>query len=129
MRASSGHSDIAELLRFESKIDRLKVMEGRVNFQQLQSMRLLTPKTATILRSRWEEDTAIGVAIQEAQSALRRGAGYGEAAFNSEIERAAIEHVRQLLLSEGWAVTSADVERVGFRSSVYKKGKAATRGG
>jgi hypothetical protein len=121
-------SDIAELLRFESQIDRLKVMEGRVNPQQLQRMRRLTPGTVTILRSRWEEDKAIAVAIQEAQSALRRGAGYGQAASNREIEVAAVQHVTQLLRAEGWVITSVEV-KCGLRSVVSEKGKAAARGG
>lgn len=45
-------SDVAELLRIESKRDRLDVMEGRVDAKQLQRMRRLTPETASILRAR-----------------------------------------------------------------------------
>lgn len=51
-------SDVAELLRFESKHDRLNVKEGRVDAKQLQSMRRLTPETASILRTLWGEDSA-----------------------------------------------------------------------
>jgi hypothetical protein len=47
--------DVAEDLRFLSKTgkDRLKVTDGRVNAQQLQRIRRLTPESARMLEKKW----------------------------------------------------------------------------
>jgi hypothetical protein len=48
-------TDIAPQLRFISPIDRdkLELVNGRVNPQQLQKMRRLTPETVKLLRDTW----------------------------------------------------------------------------
>lgn len=46
--------DVAEDLRFVSKVnDHLDLVDGRVNAQQLQSMRELTPESARMLEEKW----------------------------------------------------------------------------
>jgi hypothetical protein len=50
---------LAQSLRFESSTgrDRLNVADGRVNPQQLQTMRILTWQTALLLQETWEQAT------------------------------------------------------------------------
>ena len=49
--------DVAEDLRFVSKVnDRLDVRFGRVNAQQLQTMRELTPGSAAMLEEKWSSN-------------------------------------------------------------------------
>jgi hypothetical protein len=53
--------DIAALLRFQSpSADCLTVTNGRVNAQQLQSLRKLTPESAALLQLRWSKKTTAG---------------------------------------------------------------------
>lgn len=49
-------ADIQDKLRFVSRTrDRLKIVDGKVGAQQLQTIRLLTPEIAELLRSVWEK--------------------------------------------------------------------------
>jgi hypothetical protein len=47
-------TDVADDLRFVSKVnERLDLVQGRVNAQQLQSVRRLTPESARMLKEKW----------------------------------------------------------------------------
>jgi hypothetical protein len=74
-------SDLAADLRFESKSDRLVVVNGRVHAGQLQTMRRLTPESAALLEARWNEAATIGESIANEEpdeppaAAVRAGGG------------------------------------------------------
>jgi HNH endonuclease len=51
---------LASSLRFQSERDRLTLDNGRVNAQQLQSLRLLTPESAGVLEEVWREQSDLG---------------------------------------------------------------------
>jgi hypothetical protein len=51
--------DLAQDLRFVSKKNRLRVTDGRVMAQQLQSMRELTPESARMLEEKWTKTKQI----------------------------------------------------------------------
>jgi hypothetical protein len=99
-------SDLAPRLRFLSTNDRLDVSEGRVNAQQLQSLRELAPGSAASLEERWVQDLMIPpeVTRQIGHSA----AGFGDPETNRQVEAAAVGLVRRHLEEQGWTVQSAN---------------------
>jgi hypothetical protein len=59
-------TDIAGDLRFRSKVnDRLNLRDGRVNAQQLQTLRELAPKSVALLSQRWSGDQRMGESASE----------------------------------------------------------------
>jgi len=59
-------TDIAGDLRFRSKVnDRLNLRDGRVNAQQLQTLRELAPKSVALLSQRWSRDQRMGESASE----------------------------------------------------------------
>src|ERR1019366_4730130 len=69
----------------------------------------------------WSEDSVIADAVQDAQTVLRGGVGFGDAMSNREVERAAIAYVKEILGNEGWGVTSVESKRIGFDLLCKKK--------
>jgi len=108
-------SDIAAELRFESpRADRLDLSDPAKVASQLQAMRRLTPASAALLRERWGEEAGYADALADAQQRGGRGAGFGSAASNAEVERAAVERARADLEADGWAVRSVERDRIGY---------------
>jgi hypothetical protein len=103
--------DIAADLRFESKIDRLQTVAGRVNANQLQSMRRLDNASAALLLGRWTEDASIERAISDLRS---KGSGFGTAEMNVQVERAAVNAVTRQYQAAGWRVASVESQKIGY---------------
>lgn len=62
---------LASELRFESPLSRLQVLDGRVNPQQLQTLRRLTPDSARLLERRWA-GSGSAARLQEDRGRTRR---------------------------------------------------------
>ena len=101
-------SDLAPQLRFLSKNDRLKVEEGRINPQQLQSLRELTPESAQILEDRWAQQE------RAEQTAADAVSGFGDPEHNRLVEASAIDVVTTIYKRQGWKVTSVERDNVGY---------------
>jgi len=62
---------IAQELRFQSKHDRLIILDGRIPAQQLQTMRQLSEASASILRRVWKQNKLRPRRISVLQNLLR----------------------------------------------------------
>src|SRR2546425_8716669 len=93
---------IAKGLRFVSTThrDRLDIDGGRVDGKQLQSIRELTPWSASSIERIWY---GIGQATDFARQ-VRKGVGFGNPETNKKVENAAVEYVTEDYVSRGWAV-------------------------
>jgi hypothetical protein len=107
-------TDLATQLRFVSAHDRLTVIDGRVNANQLQAMRQLTADSARLMESRWREDTAIATSGDAALEETHSLAGFGDPVSNAQVESAAIRHVTARLKEQGWSVASVESLRIGY---------------
>jgi hypothetical protein len=111
--------DIASSLRFEGGVDRLKVNRGRVNPQQLQTLRQLTPASAADLNDRFEQ-----VNQSDAQVTLNRaGVQYGDSETNQKVERAAVRFVLRRYQKEGWRIQSVEADKCGYDLHCTKNGR------
>jgi hypothetical protein len=50
----------------------------------------------------------------EFEAKVRQGAGFGDPKTNKKVETAAIKHVRDSYVSQGWAVRSVEAEKCGY---------------
>jgi hypothetical protein len=106
-------SDTASQLRFESKdADRLTIVRGRVNAQQLQRVRRLTIESLALLEIRW--GSVASASNDGAVQTITIGGGFGDATKNKEVEIAAVACVRRFYESEGWYVESVERKKIGF---------------
>jgi hypothetical protein len=105
-------SDIAAELEFQGERKRLTVNRGRVNAQQLQSMRRLTPAAAALLDRRLE--SARDAQRRLAQTVRDVGQGFGDPASNREVEDRAITFVTRYYGGLGWDVETRESEKLGF---------------
>jgi uncharacterized protein DUF3883 len=103
-------SDFAKDIRFVGKRDRLSVVDGRVNAQQLQTLRELTVESSTLLERRWLQDLGLDPLARPSP----KGTGFGDAETNWRVESAAIQAVRRYYESAGWSVTSVESQRIGY---------------
>jgi hypothetical protein len=112
---------IAEELRFLSKTkrDRLKIVAGKVDAKQLQSLRELTPASADSTERIWYSERP----AEQLERAVRKGKGFGDPETNKKVERAAIEHVSGVYRSQGWAVKSVEADKCGYDLHCTKKSK------
>jgi hypothetical protein len=107
-------TDLASELRFASTRDRLTVIDGRVNANQLQAMRELTPESAALLESRWREEYVIGASADAALAETHTRAGFGDPLSNAEVEQSAIRLVTSRMEADGWTVSSVESLRMGY---------------
>ena len=85
---------------------------GRVNAQQLQSLRRLTPRTAALLERRWKQDLKLA---EDAKRRIEhRGSGFVDADTNRRIEAAAIAAVTRHYEGRGWEVESVESQQIGY---------------
>jgi hypothetical protein len=105
---------VAAELRFESSSGRscLQIEDGRVNPQQLQTMRLLTTESAQLLTKSWETTESLPDA--EIEALISRGAGFGTPENNRVVETKAVGFVTQDYLGRGWSVRSVEHEHCGY---------------
>jgi hypothetical protein len=105
---------IAADLRFQSSSnrDRLNLKNGYVKAQQLQSMRKLTPTSATLLEAAW--CAAELPNVPEIERQITSGAGFGNPETNKKVERAAILFVTNWYETRGWSVLSVEVKKCGY---------------
>ena len=107
--------DIAADLRFQSARDHLTIIDDRVNADQLQTMRLLTPDSARLLERCWSADSDLEEVIADTMTRDRpTTAGFGKAASNREVEQAAVLAVTELYRNSGWMVRSVEQDRIGY---------------
>jgi len=106
--------DIARDLRFIAPDgrDRLRVSNNRVNGQQLQSIRKLTPESVVLLTTKWYGTDSERTAELEKQ--ISAGAGFGDPELNKKVERAAIDLVTNKFQNDGWTVVSLETQKCGF---------------
>jgi hypothetical protein len=107
-------SDLASQLRFVGSRDRLTVVDGRVNANQLQTMRRLTPESVRLLESRWREEDTIVTSSEAALAQTHSRAGFGDPASNAEVESAATRRVTSQLQADDWSVESVESLRIGY---------------
>jgi hypothetical protein len=115
--------DIAASLRFKSKNgnDRLTITDGKLNAQQLQSMRELTEDSVRLLEELWS-----GISLpspSELEQQVKDGAGFGDPKMNRKVERAAVAFVTDWYVKQGWQVQSVEAECCGFDLLCSKHGK------
>lgn len=107
--------DIAPQLRFLSKRDRFQITGGRVNPQQLQKMRRLTPGSADLPQRKWSEAETADERFEHALREVGSGFGFGGTPEqNARVERSAIEAATLWYESHGWTVESVEAEKCGF---------------
>jgi hypothetical protein len=114
--------DIAGELRFiaPDDRDRLRISNNRVNGQQLQSIRKLTPESVELLTTKWYGTESERTAELEKQISV--GAGFGDPESNKKVERAAVELVTNKYQNDGWIVVSLETEKCGFDLLCQKDG-------
>jgi len=104
-------SDLAATLRFVSdRSDRLRVTDGRVNPNQLQTMRELTTASARLLYTRLFEDERPDGSVPT--NDLDRPFATSEHA--RRVEAAAVAAVTTSYVSAGWKVSSVERDRIGY---------------
>jgi hypothetical protein len=99
-------SDLASDIEFRSNRGRLSVQNGRVNAQQLQALRELTPSGSALLERRWMEDFAIaGEVVHQVEQGV---SGSGDPETNRRVEQAPVRAVRPYYEAKGWSVKSVE---------------------
>ena len=117
---------LAPQLRFESASgnDRLKLLPGGdANPQQFQTMRVLTPATASLLASVISAGDKRSAPESPKRVAGSAGGGFGQYKQNNDVENAAIMAVCEWYEKWGWEVRSVEDQGCGFDLLCRRNGK------
>lgn len=103
----------ANQLKFISKANTtLSIKNNKIDGKQLQTLRLLDFSSANILNNiLFNEDLD---SVEEIQSNLKSGAGFGNPIENRKVEKAAIKFVTNDYMKNGWSVRSVEADKVGY---------------
>ena len=107
-------TDLAAGLRFLSPNDRLTIKDGRIDRNQLQTMRTLTGEAAALLRGRWDEEDLIADISAAISERAVGTVGFPDPETVRRVEKAAVARVTEQLESEGWVVTSVEAAKIGY---------------
>jgi hypothetical protein len=117
---------VAPRLRFQSASGKNRLTmkaDGSVSAQQLQTMRILEPDSAEMLTKMLAARAKQPVHEESESPSRSSGGGFGQADQNAQVEKAAVQFVREWHEKRGWAVESVEDQRCGFDLLCRRRGK------